>query len=383
MVVVDRFSKYSHFVPLLHPFTAQQVAQSFLDNIYRLHGMPTTIVSDRDRIFTSTFWRELFSLAHVKLSMSSAYHPQSDGQTERVNQCLETYLRCFVHSCPKQWIRWLPLAEYWYNTAFHTSLQRSPFEVLYGRSPRHFGLSPSMLSSVPEVDSMLTSRSTMIAVVQQHLHRAQQRIKRQADKRRSERTFAVGDSVFLKLQPYVQTSLAPRAHQKLSFKYFGPYVVLERVGSVAYRLDLPPASSVHPVFHVSLLKPAPSSKYQVSRSLPEVEDGLQVPEAILQHRLHKRRDGSVAQVLVKWSNLDADLATWEDMEALRQRFPFAPAWGHAGAQGGGGVTTPHPASTSSEAAALPRRSRRARSRNVRVSGPQWDCNACEAQPKKE
>jgi hypothetical protein len=179
----------------------------------------------------------------------------------------------------------------------------------------------------------------MIAAVQRHLHRAQQCIKRQADKRRSERAFAVGDSVFLKLQPYVQTSLAPRAHQKLSFEYFGPYVVLERVGSVAYKLDLPPASSVHPVFHVSLLKPAPSSKYQVSSSLPEVEDGLQVPEDILQHRLHQRRDGLVAQVLVKWSNLDADLATWEDMEALRQRFPFAPAWGHAGAQGGG-VTTP-------------------------------------------
>jgi hypothetical protein len=122
MVIVDRFSKFAHFVPLLHPFSAQQVAQSFLDQVYRLHGMPTHIVSDRDKIFTSTFWRELFRLAQVQLNMSSACHPQSDGQTERVNQCLQTFLCCFVNSYPRQWLRWLPLAEYWYNTAFHTSL---------------------------------------------------------------------------------------------------------------------------------------------------------------------------------------------------------------------------------------------------------------------
>jgi hypothetical protein len=279
MVIVDRFSKFAHFVPLLHPFSAQQVAQSFLDQVYRLHGMPTHIVSDRDKIFTSTFWRELFR--QVQLNMSSAYHPQSDGQTEQVNQCLETFLRCFVNSCPRQWLRWLPLAEYWYNTAFHTSLQRTPFEVLYGHPPRHFGLSPSMVSSVPDVDALLTARATMLVAVRHHLHRAQQRIKHQADKRRSERTFNVGDYVYLKLQPYVQSSLAPRSHQKLSFKYFGPYVILERVGTVAYKLDLPSSSSVHPVFHVSLLKPAPSTNYKISSTLPDVGDGLQVPEAIL------------------------------------------------------------------------------------------------------
>lgn len=101
LVVVDRFSKFAHFLPLFHPFSAPQVAQIFLDQVYRLHGMPTHIVSNRDKIFTSTFWRELFWLSNTSLCMSSAYHPQSDGQTERVNQCLETFLRCFVHTCPR------------------------------------------------------------------------------------------------------------------------------------------------------------------------------------------------------------------------------------------------------------------------------------------
>jgi transposase InsO family protein len=132
IVIVDKFSKFAHFIALHHPYTAQKVAQIFLNNVFRLYGLPSTIISDRDPVFTSTFWRELFHLAQVTLAMSSAYHPQSDGQTERVNQCLETYLRCFVHSCPRQWLKWLSLTEYWYNTSEHSALGKSPFQVLYG-----------------------------------------------------------------------------------------------------------------------------------------------------------------------------------------------------------------------------------------------------------
>jgi transposase InsO family protein len=135
MVVVDRYSKFAHFIALHHPFSAATVARLFLDNVFRLHGMPVCIVSDRDRIFTSKFWQLLFSLAGTVLRMSSAYHPQTDGQTERVNQCLETYLRCFVHACPSRRSSWLSLAEYWYNSSPHSALGRSPFEVLYGCLP--------------------------------------------------------------------------------------------------------------------------------------------------------------------------------------------------------------------------------------------------------
>lgn len=132
LVVVDRFTKYSHFIPLSHPFTTAGIAKLFFDNIYKLHGLPESIVSDRDKIFTSSFWQELFKLSKVSLCLSSSYHPQSDSQTERVNQCLETFLRCFVHACPSKWMDWLSAAEFWYNTAPHSAIGCSPFEALYG-----------------------------------------------------------------------------------------------------------------------------------------------------------------------------------------------------------------------------------------------------------
>jgi hypothetical protein len=203
LVVVDKLTKFAHFIPLCHPFTALTVAKEFLDNVYKLHGMPLSIISDRDRVFTSTLWKELFGLAEVKLQMSSAYHPQTDDQTERVNLCMETYLRCFVHTCPNQWSSWLSLAEFWYNTSLHSTLGRSPFEVLYGHQPCHFGLQAADACSHQDLSSWLRDRAVMQSVAKQHLLHAQDRMKRQADKHRSERQFQVGDFVYLKLQPYI------------------------------------------------------------------------------------------------------------------------------------------------------------------------------------
>jgi hypothetical protein len=382
MVIVDKFSKFTHFVPLDHPFTAPKVAQAFLDNIFRLHGMPTHIISDRDPIFTSSFWRELFRLAQVTLAMSSAYHPQSDGQTERVNPCLETYLRCFVHSCPRQWLKWLPLAEYWYNRSEHSALGKSPFQVLYGRSPRHFGIADHSASPVSVAKTMVSERATMLAAVRQHLLRAQQRMKSQADKKRSERSFQVGDFVYLRLQPYVQASLAPRSHNKLCFKYFGPFKVLAKVGEVAYKLELPPTSSLHLVFHVSLLKPSASPPAGVSGTLPDPDDSMQIPERVLQSRVHHRGHRDVKQLLIKWTNLDEELATWEDAEAITQRFPGAPAWGHAASQGGKDVSIPHPGDVA--AAPRARKGSRKRTKSVKLSGPEWAaCSACNVRSAQE
>lgn len=103
LVIIDKFSKYAHFLPLTHPFTALSVAQLYFSQVYKLHGLPEAIISDRDRIFTSALWQELFRLSGTQLLMSSSYHPQTDGQTERLNQCLEAFLWCSVHSCPSQW----------------------------------------------------------------------------------------------------------------------------------------------------------------------------------------------------------------------------------------------------------------------------------------
>lgn len=171
--------------------------------MYKLHGLPQAIISDRDPIFTSNVWQQLFKLTDTKLLMSSAYHPQTDGQMERLNQCLEGFLRCTVHACPWQWSKWLSVAEFWYNTAYHSALGHSPFEVLYGHSPRHFGITNIQLSSVPDLEQWLQERDLLSRIVQQQLQRAQQRMKAQADKNRTERVFKPGDIVFMKLQPYV------------------------------------------------------------------------------------------------------------------------------------------------------------------------------------
>jgi transposase InsO family protein len=127
MVIVDRFTKYNHFLSLRHPYIAYSVAKLFLNQVYKLHGLPLSIVTNRDQIFTSNLWSALFELAGVQFNMGLAYHPQSDGQTERVNQCMETFLRCFVTACPRKWVDWLPLAEFWYNTSYHSTISQSPF----------------------------------------------------------------------------------------------------------------------------------------------------------------------------------------------------------------------------------------------------------------
>jgi hypothetical protein len=268
-------------------------------------------------VFTSGFWQHLFHLTDTKLCLSSSYHPQSDGQTERLNQCLETFLRCFVHTTPTRWAKWLSVAEFWYNTTFHSALGRTPFEVLYGYAPRHFGISADKTVSIPELADWLHERELMQRNIHLHLSRAQKRMKNQADKKRSERVFAVGEWVYLKLQPYIQSSVATRSNNKLCFKFFSPFQILERVGSVAYRLQLPVGSSIHPIFHVSQLKRAVGRDATLIPQLLQDVAPVQVPMKLLQRRMVERGGTLIAQVKVAWSGMADELATWEDADALK------------------------------------------------------------------
>nr|GEV61137.1 hypothetical protein [Tanacetum cinerariifolium] len=134
-LAVDMLTKYAHFIPLSHPFTFIEVAQEFLDTVNKLHGLPTFIVLNMDKVFLSNFWKELFKLLQVKLLISTAYHPYLDGQTEVVNRCLECYLRCMTGERTKEWKKWLSLAELWYISNFYTSIQTTSFEAVYGQSP--------------------------------------------------------------------------------------------------------------------------------------------------------------------------------------------------------------------------------------------------------
>jgi len=341
LVVVDRLTKFAHFLPVKHPYTVATIAQLFLENIVKLYGLPKSIVTDRDTIFVSHFWKQLFKLYKVDLSLSTAYHPQSDGQTKRVNQCLEMYLRCSVQDSPRTWKSWLSLAQLWYNSCFHSSLGCSPFKALYGFDP-NLGLAVSTSETAPtEVSEVVEAREAHLQLLKQRLEQAQNRMKMQADRNRTDREFSVGDQVLLKLQPYTQSSVASRPYPKLAYKFFGPYKVTARIGKVAYRLELPDSSNIHPVFHISQLKPYTPNYTPVFSTLPMLTD-LQAaetePEMIRDRRLVKKGNNAIPQVLVTWSGLPKSTATWEDYHVLQARFPNAPAWGQARSPGGGGVT---------------------------------------------
>ena len=155
--------------------------------------MPRSIVSDRDRIFTSKFWTELFQLQGTKLKMSTAYHPQTNGQTEVVNRFLETYLRCFASDRPKEWAKWLPWAEWWYNTTYHLSTKCAPYEALYGWPAPVIPKYIIGSAKVDQVDQELTDRDKLLQLLKDNLSIAQARMKQQVDTRRSEREFSVGD----------------------------------------------------------------------------------------------------------------------------------------------------------------------------------------------
>ena len=217
--------------------------------------------------------------------------------------------------------------------------------VLYGHEPRHFGVDISQSCQQSDLQNWLEERELMQELVRQHLIRAQHKMKNQADKRRSNRVFQVGQQVYLKAQPYVQTSLAPRSSNKLAFRFFGPFSIIERIGQSTYRLKLADGCLIHPVFHISQLKTAVPPSTPVSSIIPDATNELQgthryprsSPASVQRHY-----DASSAGPLVRWSDPPSALDTWEDEAPLRLQFPRSPALGQAGFQDRGDVTVARP-----------------------------------------
>ena len=203
----------------------------------------------------STFWQHLFKAQGKTLNFSLSYHPQTDGQTEVLNRGFEAYLRCFVGNQPKKWYQYLNLAELWQNTTYHSAIGTSLFHALYGRQPPTIVDVVNIPNAGTTIQEMLMEHIVIVHVLREHLRRARQRIGDQANRHRIDRSFDADEWVWVRLHPYRQHSLTRCPNQKLGSRYIGPYRVLRRVGVVAYKLQLPESAHVHPVFHVSLLRP--------------------------------------------------------------------------------------------------------------------------------
>lgn len=205
------------------------------------------------------------------------------------------YLCCAIHDAPKQWHKWLPTKEFWYSTTYHSSLNTSPFQAMYGKEPNFGGL-PTLATNLPEEAGEDLDWAIHTDRLRAQLARAQNRCKQKADKNRTKRSFVEGEQVLLKLQPYVQSTVANRHCPKLAYKFFGPYTILQRIGAMAYKLQLRDDSRIHPVFHVSQLKPFMPDYSPVFSELPRAPDLTAAPLqpiAILDRWLVKKGSSSI------------------------------------------------------------------------------------------
>ncbi|CAL1408207.1 unnamed protein product [Linum trigynum] len=270
--------------------------------------------------------------------MSTAYHPQTDGQTEVVNRCLEQYLRCFTQQHPRRWLALLPWTEFWYNYTYHRMIGTSPFRALYGREPPTVIPYHVQTSPVVGVDELLRERDAALASLRKNLAAANLKAKQLADASRRDVTYEAGEWVLLRLHPYHQSMVFRRASQKLAARYFGPYRILGRVGEVAYRLELPEGARIHPVFHVSLLKKYVGDPEIVLADAPSVNDDGELeifPQEVLGHCWTRVRGGVIEECLVRWRHLPREEATWESYEEIRRRFPEFDLGDKVALQGGG------------------------------------------------
>jgi transposase InsO family protein len=322
VVFVDMFSKMVHFAPTKTTASAPDTARIFFDHVFRLHGLPKSIVSDRDAKFTSKFWQTLFRTLGTKLAMSTAFHPQTDGQTERANRTLEDMLRAFTSYRQDDWDTQLTAAEFACNNAPNQSTGMTPFHLNHGQDPWNPYASLAQIpDQVPSVEDFLTSISNGIQTAKDALTLAKANQERNANRHRRDVEYNVGDQVLLNSNHINLASQALRPSKKLQHRFIGPYQVITKVSPVAYKLELPPDLRIHPVFHVSLLRPyqAPTKIEHRTLNTPPppaitIEDHQEYEvEQILDQRTRFRRK----EFLVKWVGYPDYDATWEPEANLK------------------------------------------------------------------
>jgi hypothetical protein len=318
--VGDNSTKLAHFYVIPTNYNAMQVAKIFFREVFRLHGLPPSIISDRNSQFIDTFWWELFRLVEPKLTPNTSYHPQTNGQTKIVNKWVEGYLRNYVSGQHRAWVRWLRLGEHCYNTTFHMSIGMTPFRALYGYDAPTFIDLVFEDSRAPKAKDWIVEIQEILKVLKENLHTAQNRQKVKADRHRIERSFEVGDLVCLRLQPYRQSSLKKSGAEKLKPGFYGPYRVIRRVGEVSYELELPEGRRIHNMFHVSCLKKVMGQFISTSEELPPLDEEGQlelVPEEVLEFRERRLMSRIIREDLVKWRGLPVKDATWESEHILQ------------------------------------------------------------------
>ncbi|GJV21580.1 reverse transcriptase domain-containing protein [Tanacetum coccineum] len=237
-VIVDRLTKSAHFLAIREDYSTEKLAKIYVDEIVARHGVPVSIISDRDGRFTSRCWQTVQKALGTRLDMSTAYHPQTDGQSERTIQTLEDMLRACVIDFGGSWDVHLPLAEFSYNNSYHSSIRCAPFEALYGRKCR----SPVLWAEIGESSligpELVQETTDKVVLIKEKLKAARDRQKSYADNRRKPLEFEVGDRVMLKVSPW-KGVIRFGKKGKLAPRYVGPFEILERIGPVAYRLRLP------------------------------------------------------------------------------------------------------------------------------------------------
>ncbi|WVZ83445.1 hypothetical protein U9M48_030591 [Paspalum notatum var. saurae] len=316
-VIIDRLTKSAHFLPVKTHYTAATYAELYISRIVSLHGVPQTINSDRGLLFVSCFWEQLQTALGTNLIRSSAYHPQTSGQVERVNQILEDMLRACALTYSTKWDECLSLVEFAYNNSYQKSLEMAPFKALYGEHVT-FGL------------DLVTQAEEQVKFIHNNLKGAQSRQKSYSNKRRRLLVFGVSDHVYLRVSPMkgvhrfgVKGKLAPR--------YVGPFKITEQCGPVAYRLELPPhLAAVHDVFHVSQLKKCLTVPKEVVDTFQiQIEPDLtyeERPVKILDQKQRSTRRRAINFYKVQWSNHSEEEATWEQEEYLQTKYPsFLPS----------------------------------------------------------